>query len=101
VCDDREAQALLPQVLLMNARALSLRSIVSARKDIRGTPVRVCRGAAAWANGAVLVAWLAADRRNLKPLAGTREYALLLDARPTHLTAAVQRAAARNAFNRC
>jgi len=41
VYDDAEVQALLPQALLMNARVLSLRSMVSARKDVRGTPVEV------------------------------------------------------------
>lgn len=101
VCDDPEVQPLLPQVLLMNARTLPLRRIFAAREDVRGTPVEIWRGTSAWANSSVLVAWLAAVRRSLAPLAGTREYALLLDACPTHLSPGVQRAAARNGFYSC
>jgi len=101
VCDDPEVQPLLPQVLLMNSRTLTLADIFSARVDVHGTPVEVWRAASAWANGAVLVTWLATVRRSLAPLAGTREYALLLDACPTHLSPAVQRAAARNGFYSC
>lgn len=89
MCDDREAQALLPQVLFMNAGALSLWSIVFVCKDICGMFVRVCRGVVVWVNGAVFVVWLAVDCCNLKLFVGMWEYVLFLDVRSMHLLVVV------------
>ena len=96
IADNDAVQQLLPQVILMNKRTVTLTAYKALARACMGTPVSIWRESTAWATAETLAAWVRWLAKALKPLQKDHWFILSMDACTTHLAVPLARQCARS-----
>ena len=86
ICDDPALQPLLPQIILVNERTMSVRGLGTWSR-IPGCKAEVWRGKSAWINKKVFANIISRIGNVLKSVAPDRQAILLMDAHSSHFLA--------------